>query len=261
MTLEELRAENPELKDLLAAIREGGKETSDDVAEWQGERTQRDTQVGNRPDKLKDDGSTIAVNKIAIPFNKSIVKTAASFLFGQPVGITAGELDLTEFNKGWENLNIDSKLLEACKSAKAFKHSAILFRIEKDEATKETKFKANVLDPTKGSMYAIWRSFDELDAFVWETKTKNEEGDDITKVFIFDQLKVETIEEGDEVVSTSSVPHLFDRIPVVYFEEEDVEYEDVKDLIDRFEMNFSKFSDTNDYFAAPKFKVTGMSLS
>lgn len=257
MTLQEIYEQSESWEDRLSLIRENRIENDKEIEEYRNVRTQRDTQVGNRPNKIKADKSVVEVNKIPIPFQKNIVKTAASFLFGMPVSISGGDEDLGYFNDAWENMRLDNALLEACESAKAYRQGAILYRLVKDDKGGGVKLKVNALKPTNGTMYPIWDTFDELDAFVWEIKQKR--GDEsVTITYIFDDTDVEQIEDaGSGAESVAKAAHGFDRIPVVYIEEEQVEYEDVKALIDRYEMRFSKFADTNDYFSSPFFKATG----
>ena len=239
----------------MSLIRAEAIENDDEIKEYAGERTQREIQVGNRADKIKADGSTVTVNRIPIPFQNQIVRTAASFLFGAPVNIATDE-DVSEFKKEWTRRRMDHHLLEACESAKAYKQSAILYRLVKPEG-QDMQLKVLVLKPTKGTLIPLWSEFEELDAFIYETKIERE-GETVTRIYIYTDTNVQILEEGnDGITEVSNLAHGFDRIPVVYIEEEQSEYHEVRHLIDRFENRFSRFADTNDYFSSPFFKALG----
>jgi SPP1 family phage portal protein len=242
---------------VIEMFQENAIENEDHIAEYKNERTQRDTQVGNRKDKTVKE-QTVEVNKIPIPFQKQIVQTSAAFLFGKPVQLIADE-DINELETAWKSIRIDGLLLKCCEQAKAFRQSALLFRIVKDELNGGLKLSVHNLDPRKGTMYPNFDDFDNLDGFMWNTKVKNESGKEVDRYYIFDQSTVRVWEgSGEDLVETQApTKHFFDRMPIVYLEEEEVEYESVKHLIDRFENRFSRFADTNDYFSSPFFKATG----
>lgn len=243
-------------RDAITTIKERAIDNEKEIDEYANKREQRDTQVGKRENR-KVNENYVEVNKIPIPFQKQIVKTAAAFLFGSPVQFVS-DSDISELNKKWNSLRLDGALLKACEQAKAFKQSAILFRLVKKDGESQLKLKVNNLDPRKGVMVPNFDEFDDMDGFLWETQVLNQEGKEINRYYLWDDTMVRIWEDGeDDIVSVSEIAHGFDRIPVVYVEEEEVEYEDVKDLIDRFEMRFSRFADVNDYFSSPFFKAVG----
>lgn len=254
MKLEEIYAQETGWEERLKLIEEMSIDVTPNIKEYQNDRQLRDSQVGNRKSKILSTGETVDVNKIAIPFQKHITRTAASFLLGKPVTITASdEYDIDNVLNWWEDLRMDSLLLQACEKAKAFTQSAILFRVV--EGIEGETLKATLLNPEKGRLIPIWGSFEELDSFVYVTEiTENEE--EKTVYYIYNETEVTIVKQGDEIVAETAL-HGFDKMPVVYFEEEQVEWEDVKPMIDRFENRFSKFADTNDYFSSPFFKATG----
>jgi SPP1 family phage portal protein len=58
-------------------------------------------------------------------------------------------------------------------------------------------------------------------------------------------------------IETENKPHGFTKIPIVYVEQDFPEWEDAKELIDRYEVSISKLADSNDYTAHPIMIVEG----
>jgi SPP1 family phage portal protein len=258
MTLEEIILEKDNWKDRIAVIKEGALDVEDNINEYHGGREVRETQVGLRKDKLKTDGSTVSVNKIPVAFAKRITRTAASFLFGKPVSISTDvDIDITPLKKEWENMRMDPKLLQACEKAKAYQQIALLFKFEEGLDGKYQT--CTLLSPKEGALIPIWGAFDKMDAFMWETNV-TEDSKEVTYYYIYDQTSVRILKnDGDDIIEVNGQGELhgYDRMPIVYIEEEDVEWEDVKPLIDRYENRLSRFADTNDYFSSPFFKAKG----
>lgn len=244
-------------EDILVDIRTLAIDNTKDIDEYAGKREQREGQVGKRPNKKTKSGKTVIPNKVAIPFNLDIVRNAVSFLFGNPVELSAEE-DISEIKTAWNRLRLDQKFMQICEHAKAYRQGAILFKIEtKGSERWET---ATVLDPTSSELIPVFDDFGAMEAFLYEIRT---EGDDdketvISYLYTADKLYIlEKNEDESEIVEKDVVDHKFGRIPIVYIEEEKVEYEDVKPLIDRFENRYSRFCDTNDYHGSPNYKAKG----
>lgn len=253
-----------ELHDILKA-------SVDDVSNYKKEydngREIRDNQVGNRETKVTSSGE-LEVNKIPVPFQRKVVQTASSFLFGAPVSLS---LDLKstasdQFNilrDHWKDLRLDMHLLQACEKAKSETVSAILLRVIKDgkqgeEEAQDLKLKASMLSSKNGTLYPGFNEYNDLVVFGYEFTGTDEEGNDVTYLdMYFDENVVRVFIDGTDYKEVSNLPHFFKRIPVVVFQQDEPEWEWVKALIDRYEMNLNKFADTNDYFASPFFKAKG----
>lgn len=236
--------------------------------EFNNDRKIRDGQVGKRQDKVtKDD--TVKVSKIPIPFQRQIVKTASTFLFGNPVKLVErkdAESDDQE-NEAyntiidlWDDLRINQTLLKFCKAVKSETEAAIIFFDKKDTETNEVKIKANLKTHKNGKLLPVFDAFGDMIAFGWEYKTK-ENDQDVSYLYVWtDETRYLYKKESSDWAPSpenSKTPNLFKKIPVVYLSQENPEWWEVQDLIDRFEMTFSKFADTNDYFASPMYKAKG----
>ena len=254
---------------LHAKMNDGKKETDQNKAEYENSREIRENQVGNRPDKSTTSG-TVTVNKIAIPFQRKIVQTAASFLFGEPVALSLDNESTAQdtyamFLNYWKTLRLDTALLVACEKAKSETQSAILLRLVSDGVvsegeTQDIQIKASTLSSKDGKLLPVFDEFGSMAAFGYEFESKDSEGEKMQNLYIYLQENlIRLVIDGDEYTEAegSGDPHFFKRIPVVYFSQSVPDWEYVKDLIDRYETMVSKFADTNDYFASPFFKATG----
>lgn len=228
--------------------------------EYKNDRKVRDEQVGNRQDKVTKE-NTVAVAKITIPLQRKIVKSAASFLLGNPVDLVPSENNDSsgEFIKLWKDMRLDSLLLNFCKKVKSETEAAIIFfPVEKEG--QDAKIKARVLSSDNGKIYPIFDAFGDMVAFIWEYLVA--EGDKEVKylyVWTDEEVYIFTGEGSDfkPAETNSKTENPFGKIPVVYASQDQPEWWEVQDLIDRFENSFSKFADTNDYFAHPTYKAKG----
>lgn len=259
MKLEEIYKASNDWNDRLSAIQQLEPYKDESVSgrdEYLGDRKIRDTQVGKRVDKTLANGNTQKVNRIALNFQKVVTRTAAAMLLGeQPRIQTQSQADISELMGAWEDSRMHFHLLKACEKAKSMHKSAILFRKVKPEGGEE-RIVPTVIDPSLGKLIPIWSEWETLDAFVYITKIE-EDGKEKTLNYIYNKTGLDLVVQIDDKYEVQQSSHGFDRIPVVYFEEEEVEWEDVKSSIDRYEMRYSRLADTNDYFGSPMLKATG----
>ena len=232
-----------------------------------------------RPDKMiKKDVAGVEtdaiekVTRIALALQKLIVKRAASFLFGREVVINTSTNDLNE----QEQLAFDSlkKILSTNKEKSLNKEIAReLFRctevaelwypIESEKANRygfesDLKIRNQIYSPLKGySLFPLFDDTGDMIAFSIEYKMK-EAGKDIKffETFTSDQ-RIIWRQNGSEWVEVSNVENTIGKIPIVYGFQEEVEWADVQNLIDRLEKLLSNFGDTNDYHGSPKIFVEG----
>lgn len=239
------------------------------------ERNLRDTQVAKI---LK--GKTIGTGEksrfvrdinLSIPFSKKIVNTAVAFELGEPV--TLIEDDKNELfdavKTTWKLNRLDHKLQDALRFKKSELESCIIFHIESiDEGktwvtkmlTKQKKvIKSSVKTNKDGRMYPIFNAHGNMEAFVWRFTSKTNENSEVDNIWIYtDKTKIEINNSLNRTYSVvSEKPHGFDRIPVVYLQQDHPEWEDVKTLIDRYEVALSKLGNSNDYTGQPLLKLYG----
>jgi len=231
------------------------KGVSDAYKEYENVRTIRDSQVGKRIDK-RTKNEVVKVAKIPIPFQRKIVQSASVFLFGQPVKLVPSESNPAwdAIDSLWTDLRISSVLLDFCKKVKSETEAAIVVYPVAKEG-QEVKLKTRVLSQDNGTIYTNFDEYGDLVAFGWEyTSTVNGQEVERLRVWTADQVYEF---DGENLVEEFPKPNLFGKIPVVYLSQKHPEWWEVQDLIDRYEMSYSKFADTNDYFAHPMFKAKG----
>lgn len=249
---------------------------------YENQRDIRDTQVGKiQKDKMVEvkGGAKKLVKqvKLSIPFQKKIVTNSTAFEVGKPVTLVPNTdnkaAKLPELiKKLWSVNRIDSIIQKLVYLKKAQTESALMFYIDEVKSDsiylkllnrlgfKETKkqIKLKLLDNRKGSMYPYFNDYGDMKAFVWEFKTQ--QGDKtIENIWIYDEKYVHKTTTSSEEVKSEL--HGFDRIPIVYVSQEETEWKDAQDLIDRYEVALSKLAGSNDYTAHPMVKVFGEVLN
>lgn len=269
-------------EDAIAIIKQSTKDT-EEIKNYQKEykkhdRTIRETQVGIiQKDKVVGTGNqskTVKGVRIPINFAKKIVTTSAAFEVGKPVTLIPSEdNNLSKLVKQlWKVNRIDSmiqKLIVLKKSEtqgaiqfyiKDLKEGSILNKILVKIGLKSQakEIKSKVLDNTKGTMTPYFDATGDMTLFMWEYITKNSEGKEINNVQIWDEKSSYYLnDENGKMIIADSKPHGFDRIPIVYVSQEEPEWFDVKELIDRIETSLSKLGSSNDYSAYPLLKIFG----
>lgn len=256
---------NFDIEELYEKMRSGEKkEASQYAKEYGGDRTIRPSQVGLRQDKWvsKEGGKgLVSVAKIPLSFQQKIVRTGVSFLFGEPA-----QKIPDEDNEGfallralWEKNRLDHLLRIFAEKVQSETQAALVF-FEKKNKEGFLEIKTRVLCNENGRLYPYFDEYGDMQAFGWEFETQSE-GRRQPHLYIFtDEFSYVYIKEdqGSWVLDGErSKPNLFKKIPVVYLSQHRPEWWEVKELIDRYEMSFSKFCDTNDYFASPMLTVKG----
>lgn len=244
-----------------------------------------------RPDKKvkidNEDGSAITVitsndseagyryeqvARIALALQKLIVKRAVSFLFGNPVGLSADPENDNQATvlKAVKRAMFDNK--DKSFNRKVARHlfsctevAELWYPVEKPNNTYgfDSKFKlrCSLFSPLNGdTLYPYFDESGDMVAFsrdfsiaIDTTKTKNYfETYTDTAHYIW-----ETGTDGFQLVEGYPKINVIGKIPVIFAHQPQVEWEDVQVLIDRLEKLLSNFADTNDYHAAPKIFVTG----
>lgn len=233
--------------------------------EYKGGRTIRQSQVGNRLDKSVGKGAdakTVVVAKIPINYQQKIVRSATSFLFGSPVElISENEAALTIIKNVWDANRLDSKLKQACEMVKS-ETEAVLFFFEELEMNEEGKevpvLKIRLYGSDNGTYAPYFDAYGDMKAFTWNFSSSDENGKEVLNAWVFtatETIKFSKLEAGWTL--TENKANLYGKIPIVYLSQDLPDWHIVKELIDQNEMTFSKFTDTNSYFAAPIAKIFG----
>ena len=269
---------------VIAKIREQSKDVAK-ILEFRNEylkheRNIRDTQIG-KTQTDKDVGAgekskRIKAVRTPVNFAKKIVTTATAFEVGKPVTlIPSEENDLSNLvYQTWKVNRIDSSVQKLVSLRKSETQAAIQFYISdlKTDSilnkilvkmslkVQAKEIKSKILDNSKGVMTPYFDGTGNLILFMWEYTAKNSNGKETKYVEIWDELNYHFLndESGKLLYAEKGIiPHGFDRIPIVYDEQDDPEWFVVRELIDRFETALSKLGGSNDYTAYPILQIFG----
>lgn len=215
--------------------------------------------------------------RIAIPCQKVIVERAVGFLLGNPV-----EYKITQNGDSVRTpSSYQDRLFAAVRKVYHWNKmqyfdkrlARVLFR--QREAAElwymptlpngngidvKGKMRVRLLAPVRGDkLYPHFNDFDDLDGFAREYQIKDEEGNGVRHFDVYTDRYVYRYVSNSDGWKLDGTPlkHGFSKIPIVYYRQEQAEWEDVQWAIERAEDLVSNWGDTNDYFGTPKYFVKG----
>lgn len=236
----------------------------------------------DQEEKVSEKTRIEKVARIALAFQKLIVKRSVGITFGNPVKYKASpenEQEKTLYNaiirvlkdnkEQTHNRRVARQLYGVTEVAERWYVTDV-----KDEHTNysknATKKKIRVVtfSPQYGDvLYPFFDDNRDMVAFSRRFTRKNIEGKDQT---FFETLTSDMFymwyNDGDvdganseswKMVEGYPMPNPYGKIPVIYGCIEKPDYDDVQSLINRLEVLLSNFADTNDYHASPKIVVKG----
>ena len=259
------------------------RDTREYYNEYHGERRRRKTSVGWREPKrlavysdtlLDDKGNPLRledkivdVARIVTNFPKKEVRTSTAFMFGGKMTITGTEQNdgFQEFKRVWERkLKMQSVLKSFARKVLSESKAALVFYpyISKGlDGKLVTELKVKTLSVPRNAntfseFYPHFDDNDDLDAFIHRYQI-NSNGmlRNSCTIWTADKIITATDEMGGWVIK--EVPNLFGKIPVVYADIFQPEWDEVAGIMDAREMRLSRMADTNDYFAEPILKTYG----
>ena len=245
--------------------------------EYHGERHRRKTSVGWREpkrlavysDTLKDkfgrplrlEDKIVDVARIVTNFPKKEVRTSTAFMFGGKMTITATDQNdgFQEFKRVWERkLKMQSVLKSFARKVLSESKAALVFYPYTSkglDGKPKTELKVKTLsvprnENTFSKFYPHFDDNDDLDAFIHRYQV-NSNGmiRNSCSIWMADKIITAIDELGGWV--RKEVPNLFGKIPVVYADVFQPEWDEVAGIMDAREMRLSRMADTNDYFAEP----------
>lgn len=223
------------------------------------------------------------VARIALAFQKLIVKRAVGITFGNPVkykATTDGEQEEALYNAVMRVLKDNKERplnRKAARQIYGMTEVAERWYITEDREPHNrysktgTKFRLRcvLFSPKFGDvLYPYFDDDRNMTAFSRQFKQKDEKGVEHT---FFETMTADTFymwQTDGSGTSTDSwvpvdgypMPNPYGKIPIIYGCQDEPEYEDVQTLIDRLEKLLSNFADTNDYFGNPKMVAKGQVL-
>lgn len=237
-----------------------------------------------RLDKETGEGATaktVPVAKLVTTFQKTITNLAVAFLFGRPVKyVLDSEDDTQDAFTAMEDLfrqkkmqYIDRKIARRTMIEKRCAEYWYATNDTFDATNPKTPDDPEYIASKVGVMllsiktgYEIFPYYDQYgDLVAFTMKYSGKVYDKTTKkVMSKNYVKVLTntiiltyIQTGSGYTEESRDTNLFNKIPVIYYQQEQSEWKDVQTLIERYEEHISNHADENDYYAAPILKVKG----
>lgn len=223
------------------------------------------------------------VARIALAFQKLIVKRAVGITFGNPVKYKAtpdGEQEEALYNAVMRVLKDNKERplnRKAARQIYGMTEVAERWYLTEDKephnrysSTGTTyRLRCVLFSPKFGDiLYPYFDDERNMAAFSRQFKQKDEKGVEHT---FFETMTAETFcmwqTDGSGTSTDSWVPvegypkaNPYGKIPIIYGCQDEPEYEDVQTLIDRLEKMLSNFADTNDYFGNPIMVAKGQVL-
>lgn len=200
---------------------------------------------------------TVKHTSEVLNFQKRITDSAVTFLFGKPVKLilnSDNKEPLNLINQVWKQNKLDyfnktlaRDLFVECKVAELWYIPAVL----------PAKIKIKLLSKRTG--YEFYPHFDDdgdMDAFTVIYTTKDDAGKVQQNTDIYTaNLIYRGVKKDNWEVKISN--NLTGKIPIVYYTQDEPEWESVKTEINRIEYLISNFADTNDYFGSPILQIKG----
>lgn len=203
---------------------------------------------------------TVPLNRIGLPYQKKIVSIATTFFCGNPIKYTnlSQEEDFFDsLQQVIEKNKMEFVDRETINSVGRFTEVAELwYTTEEDNEFYgfKSKFRLNVrvLSPDKYKLYPTFDENENLISFAREWKVK-----EITYFEVYTAENIVTFELDKDWVQTDSKPNAIGKIPIVFRQQEAVEWADVQSAIERVEGIYSNSAESNDRFAFPILKLRG----
>ena len=240
------------VKDFLGENEGRQKKIKEYKQEYEGTdegRKLRDNQIGKREDYTQGT-KQVKAERLKVQYQRYIVNTAVSFLLGEAPSVTANDVDSQDgiaILDVYKKNRIGNKLQEFAEQAMSTTMGVMIF-----SRGAEKEIKARLYTQDNGRFTPQFDVYGDLVAFYWEFTIG-----EVDHIWIFTETEIHKYQDEKYVTSD---PHDFGVIPVVFVDQKEPEWWEVKELIDRIEMIISKLAGSNNYFAFPILKLKGGSV-
>ena len=232
------------------------------------------------PDKeIKDAKGNITgtrfVNRISIPYQKTIVNRAVSFGFANEVQIEDNAGDdktMSEIAKAVKRILFENKEVsfnrKIARDLYRSKETAEIWYFHRTDTEHEnygfkTPYKIKCMQFSSwkdDTLYPIFDQYEDMKAFARGYSIAIE--GKLTAVYdVYTDTETRRFAKTEsgwvEVQVENSGVQAINKIPVVFAEQEQAEWEDVRNNIERLELLLSKHAEINDYHASPKTFIKG----
>lgn len=204
---------------------------------------------------------TIPLNRIGLPYQKKIVNIATTFFCGEPIKYTNNNEDneiYDAFIKVVEKNKMEFVDKEILTAVGRFTECAELwYHIEEENKhygfSSAFRLKVKVLTP---DIYNLYPKFDDNDDLISFAREFKKDSKNIFEVYTADKI-IRYEREKDNWQLVKKVANPIGKIPVVFYKQENVEWEDVQTGIERLERIYSYTGESNDRFAFPILVLEG----
>ena len=204
--------------------------------------------------------------RIAIPAQRLICERDVGFLLSNPVKyIIKGNAD-TKQSEVFEHTiqilqenKIDYFDKRLARELFRCRECAELWYIIKGENGAADEMRVTLLSPLRGDiLYPHFDNYDRMDGFARRYNVLDELGNTSVHFDVYTATMVyRYVNNGANLTLTEAKPHGFSKIPVIYYRQEETEWESVQPVIERLEELLSNWGDVNDYFGAPTYFFKG----
>lgn len=211
--------------------------------------------------------------RIAIPVQKLIVNRAVAFLFGNPVRISAQTTTdpektvLSAIKEILKDAKIDTFNRKVARDIfRGTEAAEYWFPVPVGEGDDDMygigsrfKLRCAVFSPMRGDdLYPLFDETGDLIAFSREySRTELGKVTTYFETYTAKEKREYVRNEHGSYADPTVTPNVINKIPIVYGVQNQTEWADVQDLIDRIEKIYSNFADTNDYHGSPTIVVKG----
>lgn len=207
--------------------------------------------------------------RVAVPFQQVIVERTAGFIFSIPVEYQINQerestKQETEVFNAVKGIFHDNKMRyfdkRMCRTLLRERECAELWYFTLDESGKPKDMRVKLLSPTRGDkLYPHFDEYDRMDGFARKYIITDEEGKSVTHFDVYtDKFVYKYINDGGGMKQDGAPKqHGFTKIPVIYYRQEETEWNRVQPIIERVEELLSNWGDTNDYFGSPSYFFKG----
>ncbi|ASK29743.1 portal protein [Chryseobacterium sp. T16E-39] len=246
-------------------------------AEWDETRHRIMTDLYNYPDRIveyeytdelgqKKEGKRIEkLNRIPLAYQKEIVANAVTFLYGNPVKYTNNLEDVSMYDAYLKILDKEKIIFldrEIAKSNGRFTQCAELWWVDEEPNNyygfpSQFRLKINILTPDKNKMYPYFNEQGDMIAFLREYE-KRIEGVKVKYYEIYTAERIAILRDGNGGIElVSETANNIGKIPIVFYQFENVEWSKVQKAIERLEEISSDAGEVNKKFSAPILALNG----
>ena len=278
MTIQEIFSQD--LPGIIKTLTSQRKTEDSEIEKYKKQLDPNEHDVFNRalrPDKTRpatrknangeDEVTTVTtkVNRVGVAIQKIIVDRAVAFLFGNPVTIsTKSELPTAEdivkaINLINKDVKIDSFNRRVARHLFSSTEVAEYWTALEGEQSERygfpspKKLRCYIFSPLKGDkLYPYFDDYGDMVAFSRGFIKKDNEGKDVEYLDVWtDKNYIQYIKGESDWTENKRILNAQGKIPVIYAKQDNVEWYDVQNMIDRLEKLLSNNSDVNDRHASP----------